>query len=106
GYAYGMFRHSSTKIKNHAIVKEYYERPSRKYPHGRLIIVAGSKTLYVGTLPYMLGSDGTVDFPFVRTTCLDNPGMFWGKTVVERLIPIQRRYNALRNRKAEYLNLV
>jgi hypothetical protein len=106
GYGAGTFKSAQMTLENSAVVKEFYERPCRKYPEGRFIVVAGDKTLYSGALPYMLGQDGEPDFPFIRTVSIDRPGCFWGNCVVTRCIPVQRRYNALRNRKAEYLNLV
>lgn len=106
GYGAGTFKTATTKLKDHAVVKEYYERPSKKYPKGRFIVVAGTKCLHVGPMPYMIGLDGQPDFPFVKSISIHHPGCFWGKSIIERTIPIQRRYNALRNRKAEYLNLV
>lgn len=106
GYSSGAFRYSSRSLPDHAVVKEYYELPSKRYPYGRFIIVAGDKCLYAGVLPYMIGQDNEPDFPFIRSVALEVVGCFWGKSVIERCIPIQRRYNALRNRKAEYLNLV
>lgn len=106
GYTTSAFRSTVQKLKKHAVVKEYYERPCKKYPEGRFIVVAHKKTLHAGPLPYMLGPDSEKEFPFIRCVSIDHPGCFWGKTVAERCIPIQRRYNAFRNRKAEYLNLV
>lgn len=106
GYNSGTFRNASRRLKNHAIVKEYYERPSKRYPQGRFIVVAGSKTLHAGELPYMLGKDGEREIPVIRAVSIKKAGCFFGVSVIERCIPIQRRYNALRNRKAEYLNLV
>lgn len=106
GYSSGRFRGSTRSLKDHAVVKEYYERPSRRYPQGRFVVVAGDKTLYVGTLPYVIGEDETPEIPLVRAVAIDHPGCFWGKSVIERVIPVQRRYNAVRNRRAEYLNLV
>lgn len=106
GYGYGGIRTTAKPVKHHVVVKEYYERPTSKYPQGRFIVVAGKKTLYAGPLPYQIGDYGEVDFPIVRCVAIDRPGCFWGKSIVERCIPIQRRYNALRNRKAEYLNMV
>jgi hypothetical protein len=103
GYAGGSFRITSMKLKDHAIVKEYMERPSAKYPDGRLIVVASSKTLYSGPCPYPVGEDGQPDFPFTKIDSITRAGCFWQKSVVERCIPLQRRYNALKNRKAEYL---
>jgi hypothetical protein len=106
GYQSGGYRSQTTKLKKHALVKEYWERPSKNHPKGRLIVVAGGKTLYQGELPYQVGDDGEVDFPFIIVPCIKIPNQFWGASVTERCISIQRRYNALRNRKAEYLNLV
>jgi len=104
GYGLGGFHFVTAKLKDHAIVKEYWERPSKKFPKGRLIIVSGGKLLYQGPLPYPVGEDNKPALPFTKVDCIKRAGVFWGKTVCERLIPIQRRYNALRNRKAEYLN--
>ena len=106
GYKNGSFTTKTETIKDHAIVKEYYERPSDKFPEGRFIVIAGDDVLYSGDLPYKNGQDGKRELPFIRVPCLPIPNQFWGQSVAERCIPIQRRYNALRNRKAEYLNLV
>lgn len=106
GYGATAFRGGTQTLKNHVIVKEYYERPSKRYPYGRFIIVAKDKCLYAGVLPYQIGHDGEPDFPIDRGVSIESVGSFWGKSVIERCIPVQRRYNALRNRKAEYLNRV
>lgn len=105
-YNAGGYKSKSERLTKHAVVKEYYERPTKKYPEGRFIVVAGDKLLHEGPLPYKVGEDGKPDFPFVQAKSIVIPNTFWGQSVVERCIPIQRRYNALRNRKAEYLNLV
>jgi len=94
---------SSTK-KNHQIVIEYYERPSKQYPEGRLIIVAGNKLLHYSSLPFAVGEDFKRDFPFSRQVCVEQTGCFWGTSIIERCIPIQRAYNAVKNRKHEFLN--
>ena len=106
GYSAGSYHGATKPLENHAVIKEYYERPSKRYPQGRFIVVAGGKTLHVGVLPYQIGKDGEPELPFVRFVCVPKPGVFWGGTIVERCLPIQRRYNALRNRIAEYLNMV
>ena len=89
---------------NQEIVIERYEQKSQEFPNGRLTIVCGDKLLYVGELPYINNFDGKRGFPFVRQVCIRQPGSFWGTSIVERLIPIQRAYNAVKNRKHEYLN--
>ena len=106
GYAGNSFNWTSMKLKDHALVKELWIAPCKKYPQGALRISAGGQLLAFGNLPYKVGADGVPALPFSKLDCIKRPGIFWGKTVVERMIPIQRRYNALRNRKAEYLNRV
>jgi hypothetical protein len=103
GYGFG-YNYVSTQLKDHVVVKEYWEAPSKKFPEGRLIIVANGKLLFAGVLPYPVGKEGTPIIPFEKVVSIQRPGVFWGRCVVDRLIPVQRRYNALRNRKAEYLN--
>ncbi len=92
------------KQKNQAIVIEKYESPSVEYPDGRLIIVCDDKLLYMGELPYINGTDGKRGFPFVKQVCMRIPNCFWGRSVIEKLIPVQRAYNAVKNRKHEFLN--
>lgn len=91
-------------IENAAIVIERYERPTEKYPNGRMITVAGNKLLYVGDLPYVNGENGGRDFPFVKQDCTTVAGSFFGISIIERLIPIQRAFNAVKNRKHEFMN--
>ena len=86
------------------LVIERYTKPSGEYPDGKLEIVAGNKLLYCGELPYRLGDDGEFAYPFVRQVSIEQAGCFWGVSMVERVIPIQRAYNAVKNRKHEFLN--
>ena len=86
------------------IVLEKYIKPNSEFPYGRLIIVVGNELVYDGELPYKCGSDGKRDFPFIRQVSLAEPGSFWGSSVIERLIPVQRAYNAVKNRKHEFIN--
>ena len=86
------------------IVIERYEKPSANFKNGRLIAVAGDKLLYMGDLPYINGERGDRVYPFIKQNSLDNVGVFFGTSVIERIIPVQRAYNALKNRKHEFLN--
>ena len=86
------------------ILIERYTRPNGDYPEGRLEIVAGDVLLYEGSLPYRNGDRGERTLPFIRQTCIALAGAFFGTSVVDRMIPLQRAYNAVRNRKHEFLN--
>lgn len=102
GYGVGGYHAQNVKLQGHALVLEYWERPSAEFPEGRFIVVCGSLCLYSGPLPYKVEERGELGLPFVRTVASVRPGRFHGSCVTERLIPIQRRFNAWHNRKAEY----
>ncbi len=86
------------------LVLERYSKPNADNPNGKLEIVAGDKLLYVGALPYKIGDNNTPALPFVRQISSELAGCFWGSSIVERVIPVQRAYNAVKNRKHEFLN--
>ncbi len=88
------------------VVIERYIRPNSQFPQGRLTIVAGDKLLYDGEFPYLNGECGTRTYPFVAQYSFPLAGSFFGTCVVDRLIPIQRAYNAVKNRKHEFLNRI
>lgn len=94
----------ATAEKVGVILIERYHRPSGKFPDGKLEIVAGGKLLYTGALPYINGERSERVFPFVKQDCMRLPSAFFGASIVDRLIPVQRAYNAVRNRKHEFLN--
>lgn len=105
---YGYFGNVSKVVNgvrnNYAIVIEKYESPSVDFPNGRLIIIAGDKLVHISELPYYNGNEGERAFPFIKQTCIEHPGCFWGSSIIERLIPIQRSFNTLKNRKHEFMN--
>lgn len=85
---------------------ERYMRPCADLPDGRYTVVAGGRLLYDGPLPYKNGEDGQRGYPFVKQQCMPLAGSFFGASVAERMIPVQRAYNAVRNRKHEFLNRI
>ncbi len=92
--------------RDRALVIERYTRPSEEKPYGELVIVAGNELLYYGDLPYQNGEEGERTFPFVCQKSIERAGCFFGTSMVERAIPIQRAYNAVKNRKHEFLNRI
>ncbi|MBE5747278.1 MAG: hypothetical protein E7352_03770 [Clostridiales bacterium] len=100
----GFAKKNTATLKDGEVLIERYTRPSEDFPDGRLEIVAGGKLLYEGDLPYINGERGERTFPFVKQDCLRLPGAFFSSSVIDRLIPVQRAYNAVRNRKHEFLN--
>ena len=84
-------------LENAEKVITYFERPSKHKPNGQMIIIIGDTELvYYGDLPYSR-------IPIVQTVCIEVAGQFFGKSTIERLIPIQRAYNGCVNRIHEYI---
>lgn len=88
---------------DHILVIEKYQKPTEKHPDGRLTIIAGDKLVYDGILPFSIGENNTKTFPFIKQVSINQIGSFWGTSVIERCIPIQRSYNAIKNRKHEFM---
>lgn len=105
GYAANYAKIGTNYCEDSVVLLEKYERPSGLYPNGRLIITAGNKLLHYGELPYNVDSNG-VGLPFVKQVTLENVANFFGSTVIERIIPLQRVYNSIKNRKHEFLNRI
>lgn len=103
GYNPGLSTVARGTMENAEIVLEWLEKPSPELPEGRMAVVAGGRVLHLGPLPWRVGEYGERGFPYSRLICVPNPGYLFGVSVVERLIPIQRRYNAVQNQIHDYL---
>ena len=106
GYTGSASAVGKTLKKDQVIVLERYEMPTLENPNGRLLIVAGDRLVYIGELPYVNALGGKRTFPFVRQVSIQVPNSFWGISIIERCIPIQRAFNAVKNRKHEFLNRI
>jgi hypothetical protein len=84
-----------------AVVKEYYERPNKAHPKGRLITVANDVVLQDTELP---SPDGGL--PFVEFDDIPEPGRFWSTSRIKDMIPLQVEYNKTRSQALENKNLM
>lgn len=88
------------KLDNAQKVITYFERPSKHKPNGQMIIIIGDTELvYYGDLPYN-------QIPIVQCVCREVAGQFFGKSVIEDLIPRQRAYNGCLNRIHEFIKRI
>lgn len=85
---------SDDMIENAAVVKEYYERPSFRFPKGRLVVVANNITLYVGDSPYS-GPELGDWHPYSECRWEIVPGRFWGKSPFDDGVEIQKKINSI-----------
>lgn len=81
-------------LTNSAVVKEYYERPSREHQNGRLVVVANGVCLYAGDSPY-IGPELGDWHPYSECRWELVPGRFWGKSPLDNAAEIQKRLNSV-----------
>jgi hypothetical protein len=83
--------------KNCAIEKSYYERPSAKYPQGRLIVEANgillaNKELAVGEMNWVKFDDVIV------------AGKYTSEAIVTHMVPVQEQINLVINKRNDWIN--
>lgn len=89
------------ELDHHCKVLEYWERPSSKYPNGRLVVIATDQVLYAGSIPYE-----DYKLPFVEFKDIIIPGRFWAQGSVEHMIPLQTALNKLDSQVEEIKKLM
>ena len=77
-------------LKDVARLIEYYEAPSPEFPKGRHAIAIGEGNWIIqeNQLPY-----DHREIPLVKFDFINVPGRFWGMSLIEQLIPIQKNLN-------------
>lgn len=85
------------EMKDAAIEIAYYERPSKRFPEGRQIVVANNVLLQYKSLP-------VGEVPFVKFDDVKVGGKFYSESVITHMRPLQDQYNRNLRRKSEYLN--
>ena len=93
------------KAHDTVLVLEEWELPSGRFPFGRLTVCTKDKLLYCGSLPDRYCVSGGYKLPFDVQQSLMTDG-FFGKSVIERVIPVQRSLNRLKNSIADYNNRI
>lgn len=78
-----------------------YSPESEETPGGRLLIVAGGKVLHDSVRPYRTKGAG----PIRRCGFLHIPGRPFYSTVLEKMVPLQKRLNRIEAQVAEHTNL-
>lgn len=93
-------------LADSAIVHEYWEMPTSKYPLGRRITTCGDKVLlYEEDIGFGPDDDSPRELPFFPFCHINVPGRLYPTCLVEQLIPIQREYNRSRSQIIEHQNL-
>jgi hypothetical protein len=73
--------------ENSVVVKELYVLPCAKFPKGFVLRWAREVILFA--------EEGCSELPFVHFGLIEIPGRFWYSSIVDDLIPLQKRWNQL-----------
>lgn len=85
------------QMRNSAIEISYYEKPSKKHPYGRHLIIANGVKLKDGTLPID-------EIPFIKFDDILIGGKFNSEAVITHLRPLQDQINKGKTMRAAFLN--
>lgn len=99
GYLSTTFRMERTTKDDSVRVITMFERKSRQYPNGRMIVIIGDDLYSYGNLPYR-------EIPLVSVKDQIVAGQFFGRSVIQELIPYQRAYNGVKNKIHDYIQTV
>lgn len=98
---------STSKTQGRCLVQEWHCRPSKDYPHGRLLIKAGGVVVYdsqeMGN-PYFIEQEEWIWHPYTCLKYEEFIGRFLGKSLIEGLIPLQMRLNEINGAILENAN--
>lgn len=93
---------SGSEDTDQAVVKETWVRPGALAPKGAVLVTAGDTVLDLQTWPEWCEGQ----YPFEKLVYTHVPGAFWGKSMLQALIPIQRRHNRAASIVVEVQNLL
>lgn len=89
------------------LVIEHFIAPCAEYAKGRYVVmIADTVVKAVPELPFELYDHPDNPYPCVEFADSLTPGQFWGTTLVEQLIDLQREYNFIRSLVSENLRMV
>lgn len=85
------------QMENSALELAYYEKPSKKHPKGRLVVVANGVVLKDEALP-------VDEIPFAKFDDIVIGGKLYSESIITHVRPMQDQYNRLITRRAMWAN--
>lgn len=79
-----------------ALVKTFWMKPNHQFEKGLVAVVVGDQLAYIDIFPNDYGERNC--YPIVKFSEKNSGFHFWNQATVERLIPIQKMFNKLRDK--------
>lgn len=109
GYLLDTNADTAERKKDGVTVRDYFEKPSSKYPRGRIVTVAVSHDVPLQNeeLPReYLKMPNPLTAILIKWDFITVPGRFWGMSLFEQVIPLQIQLNKMLSRLIEHVNLM
>lgn len=92
------------RSKGKCLISEWYLRPNREFPKGRMLIKAGGQWVYDSESSYFLDMEDVMYHPYGHFRFEMFIGRFLGKSLVSPLIPLQIRLKEINGAIVENAN--
>lgn len=83
-------------LNNEVLVKTLWIKPNKQYEKGLVVVVIGKELAHMNIFPNDYGDN---IYPFVHFKEKEDGFSFWSQSSIERLIPIQKSINTLKQKK-------
>ena len=87
------YGYDSRVFKNYAIVKEWYAKPTVKYPKGRVVVTANGVVLFARNESPYFDAENELWHPYTHFRYLNVPANYQGRTPFTDGVDIQRSIN-------------
>ena len=90
-------------LNQEVLLKTMWMKPNNEYDNGVVIAVLGDHLAMIDDYPNNVGSNM---YPYAKFDERNDGFHFWGQSTIERLVPIQKAYNKLRQKKLKNIILM
>jgi len=105
GYVGDGKKKAGTSQKKYVLVTERFKRPGGDHPQGQYQVMIGEIIVRDEELPHGF-FDMDNPYPVVSYPDQEKAGQFWGPTVSEQMIDLQREYNLVRSKLSEHMRIL
>ena len=94
--------HVNDSINDEVLVKKLWIKPNPEYEDGLVVVVVGDLLAHIDKWPEAYAGV----YPYFKFSERTDGAHFWDQATVERLIPIQKAYNRLKQKKLKNIFLM
>lgn len=98
-----LYEKKKDSLNSVSLVKTFMMKPNYQYEDGIVAVVVGDQLAMIDKFPNDFGEN---IYPYVKFFEKEDGFHFWNQSTIERLIPIQKAYNKLKQKKLNNASLM